>query len=81
MKREKKAPQKLPAWLTDPRLELPLLILVICLSLFLAGLILVPSIRFPNMFFPRIRRSASPFDNWSNYTICVPQTTTFLSVR
>ena len=45
MKREKKAPQKLPAWLTDPRLELPLLILVICLSLFLAGLILIPSIR------------------------------------
>ena len=41
MKKEKKNPGKLPAWLTDPRLELPLRILVIGLSLFLAGLILV----------------------------------------
>ena len=45
MKEEKKPGKKLPAWLSDPRLELPLLILVICLSLFLAGLILTPSIK------------------------------------
>lgn len=45
MKAENNSSRKAPSWLTDPRLELPLLILVICLSLFLAGLILVPSVR------------------------------------
>ena len=43
MKAEKKASKRIPAWLTDPRLERPLLILVVFLSLFLAGLILIPS--------------------------------------
>ena len=45
MKAEKDVPRRAPSWLTDPRLELPLLILVICLSIFLAGLILVPSVK------------------------------------
>ena len=45
MKADKNAPRKLPAWLTDPRLELPLLLAVIGLSLFLAGLILIPPIK------------------------------------
>ena len=43
MKPEKKASKRIPAWLTDPRLERPLLILMVFLSLFLAGLILIPS--------------------------------------
>ena len=45
MKAEKNAPRRNRAWLTDPRLELPLLLLVIGLSLLLAGLILVPSVK------------------------------------
>ncbi len=45
MKSNKKSPAQLPAWLRDPRLELPLLIAIVCLSLFLAGLILVPTVK------------------------------------
>ena len=45
MKSEKNSPRKLPAWLTDPRLDRPLRILVLCMSLFLAGLILLPPIK------------------------------------
>ena len=43
MKPENNAPKKRSAWLTDPRLELPLRLLLLCLSLFLAGLILYPA--------------------------------------
>ena len=43
MKPKNKSGGRLPAWVTDPRLETPLLILIVCLSLFLAGLILVPT--------------------------------------
>lgn len=44
MKDKNKTLRKTPAWLTDPRLDRPLRILVVCLSLFLAGLILTPAI-------------------------------------
>ncbi len=44
MKEKSKPPRKVPAWLTDPRLDRPLRILVVCLSLFLAGLILSTAI-------------------------------------
>ena len=37
--------KNLPAWVTDPRLERSLVILIVCLSLFLAGLILGPPVK------------------------------------
>ena len=44
MKPNNQPPSKLPAWVRDPRLERPLLIAIVCLSLFLAGLILYPAV-------------------------------------
>lgn len=44
MKTRKQAAEKQKNWLLDPRLEKPLLIAIFCLSLFLAGLILLPTV-------------------------------------